>query len=159
MKFILIALIFISQLAQADVVLSVGTGKGITGESGTPFERMVALGYEHDFTAGFFVRPEAGYFLDISGQGLSSMWAAPLFGVRAVSQVGPILHLAVGPGYLQNPDNILGGHFQFSLEGGIGIVDSHFGIQAVWKHLSSAGFEMPNHGRDFIALQVSYLGL
>ncbi len=154
-----IALLLLTSLSRADIALSVGVGKGITGDPGTPFERVVALGYEHRFPVGVFIRPAAGYFMDISGSGQSSFWAAPLLGVRAVSQAGPILHLAVGPGYLQNPDQVLGGHFQFSLEGGIGLQDENVAISLVWKHLSSAGFNMPNRGRDFICAQVRILAL
>lgn len=143
--------------SRADVVLSVGPGKGILGDPGTPFERAVALGYEYRLPKGLFVRAEGGYFLDISGHGKSSFWAAPIFGVRAQSQVGPVLHVGVGPGWLQSPDGILGGHFQFSVEGGIGLCDENVCVQAVWKHLSSAGFNMPNHGRDFICAQAAFL--
>lgn len=144
-------------LSRADATLSVGIGKNVMKQNGTPFERMVAVGYEHRFPIGVFVRPEVGYFLDISGQYKSSFWAAPLVGVTAVSQVGPSLHLAVGPGYLQNPDEILGGHFQFSLEGGIGLTDKNFFVGMVWKHLSSGGINMPNNGRDFICVQTRLL--
>lgn len=152
-------LVCIATTAHADVTLSVGVGKGIMYHNGTPFERAVAVGYEHRFSNGIFVRPEVGYFLDISGQNLSSIWAAPLIGVRSKSAVGPAIHLAVGPGYLQNPDSILGGHFQFSLEGGLALEDGNFAIGLVWKHLSSAGIEMPNLGRDFICAQVRILAL
>lgn len=145
--------------AQADIVLSVGVGKGITEEHGTPFERAAAIGYEFQTPIGIFIRPEVGGFVDFSGRGLSSFWGSPLVGVRAVSQVGPALHLAIGPAYLQNPDQILGGHFQFSLEGGIELKDENFSIGLCWKHLSSAGIEMPNNGRDFIVAQVRVLAL
>lgn len=157
---LLISLFCFSFFARADVVTSVGVGKGILGEHGTPFERAVAIGYQFDF-GDFFVRPEAGYFEDISGQGKSSAWAAPLLGVRALSQVGPELHIAVGPGYLQNPDEVLGGHFQFSLEGGIGLAsaDKKTYVGLAWKHLSSAGIEMPNMGRDMIVVQLRLLAL
>jgi hypothetical protein len=158
-KLFILFLLMVSCTASADIVLSVGVGKGITREAGTPFERAVALGYEHRFKQGFFVRPEVGYFMDNSGQGLSSFWAGPLIGVAAVSTVGPTLHLAIGPSYLHHPDQILGGHFQFSLEGGISLLDDNFSIGLYWKHLSSAGFEMPNKGRDFIVAQVRILAL
>lgn len=159
-KIISLFVLCFSIAAQADIVTSVGVGKGIFGDHGTPFERATAIGYQFDF-GDFFVRPEGGYFLDISGSGKSSLWAAPLLGVRALSAVGPELHLAIGPGYLQNPDGVLGGHFQFSLEGGVGISsnDGKTYVGMAWKHLSSAGFEMPNQGRDFIVVQLRLLAL
>jgi hypothetical protein len=141
-KYLALLSILFSSLCQADLVASVGVGKGIMYHDGTPFERAMALGYQFNW-GDFFIRPEGGYFLDVSGNTKSSLWAAPLFGVRALSTAGPELHLAMGPGYLQNPDQILGGHFQFSLEGGIGISDGKNYLGLAWKHLSSAGFEMP----------------
>lgn len=156
----LFALLLISTSAWADLSFSIGTGKGIFGSPGTPFERVVAAGYQLSWS-DFFLRPEAGYFEDLSGHGKSSYWLSSLLGVRALSTVGPELHIGVGPSYLQNPDAILGGHFQFSLEGGAGITDKsgqvYIGI--AWKHLSSAGFEMPNQGRDFVVIQLRLLGI
>lgn len=158
MKALLSVVFFLAVTAHADTVASIGVGKGIFGDHGTPFERVAALGYQFEWS-DFFIRPEAGYFEDISGNGKSSFWAAPLFGVRALSKVGPELHIAFGPGYLQNPDQILGGHFQFSLEGGLGItsLDGKTYIGVAWKHLSSAGIEMPNQGRDFLVIQLRLL--
>ena len=155
MSIALFLLLIFSSHLRADVVTSVGIGKAAFGSvQGVPFERAASLGYEHAFSNGLFIRPEAGWFMDNSGRGVSSPWGAPLIGVRSQSAVGPSLHFAMGPGYLHNPDSILGGHFQFSLEGGASLVDRNFGLGVVWKHLSSAGINMPNRGRDFIALQV-----
>lgn len=158
-SFILSAILLCTAVAHADPVLSVGIGKGALYHNGTAFERSVVLGYQHNIAKEFFVRPEAGYFLDISGSGKSSLWGAALLGVSAKSTTGPELHVGFGPGYLQNPDNILGGHFQFSLEGGIGISGSHTYLGLVWKHLSSAGINMPNQGRDFIMVQLRVLAI
>lgn len=157
---LLFFLLFISTNSRADLVTSVGVGKGIFGDHGTPFERAASLGYQFDW-GDFFVRPEAGYFEDISGSGKSSLWLSPLMGVRALSGAGPELHIAVGPGYLQNPDQVLGGNFQFSLEGGLGLTsgDGTTYVGVAWKHLSSAGIEMPNQGRDFIVVQLRLLKL
>ncbi len=156
MRSLVVSLLMLSSQAHADVVASVGLGKSaFAGVQGAPFERAASLGYEYTFSNGLFVRPEAGWFMDNSGHGVSSPWLAPLVGVRSQSTVGPALHFAIGPGYLHNPDSVLGGHFQFSLEGGASLVDRNFGIGVVWKHLSSAGINMPNRGRDLIALQLS----
>lgn len=151
---IFLAILLSSALAQADLVTSVGIGKGALRGNGTPFERAIAIGWEQPFTTGFFVRPEGGAFMDNSGEGKSSPWLSTLGGVRATSPMGATMHLAVGPGYLHNPDQKLGGHFQFSLEGGVGMEDKNFAIAMVWKHLSSAGINMPNQGRDFIMAQI-----
>jgi Lipid A 3-O-deacylase (PagL) len=141
-------------LADSDIDINVGAGKGIF-QTHQPFERMISGGYQQMSSGGIFVRFEMGYFLDNSGNGKSSLWVAPLVGIEPRTTDGIAMHFAVGPGYLQNPDHILGGHFQFSLEAGGGIRDTcgrYFG--AVWKHLSSASIYPENQGRDFPALQV-----
>lgn len=148
MRYLLLLLLLASS-AQADVALSVGVGKGIMGDPGTPFERMVALGYQRQLLPELYLRPEGSYFLDISGQGKSSFVGAVLLGVQAQSSVGPQLHFAIGPAYLENPDQILGGPFQFKVEFGAGIQSDHVYLGVAWVHMSSAGLEMPNHGRDF----------
>lgn len=147
-------LLFCSTLAWSEVSVSVGAGKGILDKKGTPFERVAVVGYQFNPWADVFIRPEAGYFEDLSGSGKSSYWVAPLAGVKASSLSGAELHIGMGPGYLQNPDSTLGGHFQFSLEGGVGLYDGKTYIGLAWKHLSSAGIEMPNQGRDFIVIQL-----
>lgn len=146
---ILLAVALTSQIGSSDVALSVGVGKGIMGDSGTPFERMVALGYQKQLLPELYIRPEGTYFLDISGQGKSSLVGSVLMGVEAKSSVGPELHFAIGPSYLQNPDQVLGGHFQFKVEFGAGISSDNVYLGVAWVHISSAGLEMPNHGRDF----------
>lgn len=148
-KLLLAAAILLAFEARADIALSVGVGKGIMGDPGTPFERMVALGYQKHLLPELYLRPEATYFLDISGQGKSSFVGSALVGIEAKSTVGPELHVAIGPSYLQNPDQILGGHFQFKVEFGAGISSGHVYLGAAWVHMSSAGIEMPNRGRDF----------
>ena len=63
-----------------------------------------------------------------------------LIGVEANSQLGADLHIAVGPGYLKNPDGILGGHFQINTEMGIGLSDRHVKVKAIWAHLHQVRF-------------------
>lgn len=160
MKLLLAALLLaFSTPSLATVVLSAGVGKNIMKQNGTPFERTGIVGYQFQLPKSVFIQPQAGYFLDTSGDTKSSIFASTLFGVEAKALAGPVLHLGVGPGYLQNPDQILGGHFQFNLEGGIGLCDGNVCVKLIWTHLSSGGIEMPNLGRDFICAQVSILSL
>lgn len=158
MRLTLLAFLLFSGSAMASLSISVGAGKAITDNPPQPFERAVALGYQIPLGMDVFARPEAGYFLDISGgDHLSSWWAGAMLGVQALSKNGTEIHIGVGPAYLENPDGILGGHFQFTPEFGIGISSEDVYIGVAWKHLSSAGFEMPNIGRDFITLQLRLL--
>lgn len=156
---ILLTLLLLSATAQADLVLGVGAGKGILDKNGTPFERIFQVGYQKDIAPDVFLRPQVVYFSDNSGNGHSSLLPSVLVGVSAKSKTGTELHIAAGPSYLQNPDGILGGHFQFTLEGCSSITDSDSSIGLCWIHASSAGLYEVNHGRDFVAIQLRLLSL
>lgn len=149
---LLLALCLFGSLARADLVLSAGSGKGIMGAPGTPFERIVLVGYQKTFSNDVFIRPEVSYFFS-GGRGQSSGWVSVPVGIRVLTKNGIEWHVAVGPSYLQNPDNILGGHVQFSPEACIGPNDGKAAIELCWNHLSSAWLYAINQGRDFIALQ------
>ncbi len=159
-KFLLLSIILIvSTLANAELISSVGVGKGILKANGTLFERVGIIGYQKNINSNLFIRPELGYFGDLSKEGKSSSWVSSLIGAKVLTKSGITNHIAIGPSYLQNPDNTLGGHFQFSLEGGVGLQDNNVSIGLAWKHLSSAGIETPNNGRDFIVLQLGLINI
>ena len=81
----------------------------------------------------------------------------------AAYQVGPHMSLGyfyaemlTGVGFISHPDTILGGPFQFFHDLGVGLRDEDgFGIGVGYKHISSAGLETPNLGRDLIYLKVT----
>ena len=155
MKYLL--LLLITSVASAGVpVASVGIGKNAMYHNGTPFERAIEAGYQFEW-GDFYARPEIGGFFCPGGPGNSSLYGATLFGVRALSSVGPELHVGFGPEYLVSPDGIeLSGHFQVALEGGIGISDAKSHIGLTWRHTSNSGIELPNLGRDFVMIQVRF---
>jgi hypothetical protein len=63
----------------------------------------------------------------------------------------------VGPSLISAPDSALGGHFQFNNDIALGLrdPDTKATIGLSYKHVSSAGLERPNRGRDFIMFRVS----
>lgn len=155
----LLAGMLFAQRAGADLVLGVGAGKAILDTHGTPFERAFQVGYQKTIAPDVFIRPQVLYFTDNSGNGKSSLLISTLIGVRAHSFTGTELHLAAGPSWLQHPDNILGGPFEFTLEGGIGLGDSDIALGLDWAHASSAGIYDTNYGRDFILIQLTLLNV
>jgi len=164
-KYIAIITVLLSNAVFAyagDLLISAGVGQNILDRNGIPFERVGSIGYCYGLGPDLFIKPEAGYFGALAGDGLSSGWITSVIGVKATSQVGPQLHIGLGPSYLTTPDNIkLSGHFQFTLEGGIGMVDStgKVSIGLSWHHISDAGIEQPNLGRDFIMVELGILNL
>jgi hypothetical protein len=151
-KYLALLSILFSSLCQADLVASVGVGKGIMYHDGTPFERALALGYQFNW-GDFFIRPEGGYFLDVSGNhevialGRTALWRA-----RALDR-WPGTPSRHGAGLPPEPGPDPGRALPISL--GRRHRDlrrqelSGPGLEASL----SAGFEMPNQGRDFITVQ------
>ncbi len=143
-------------VSRADLVVAIGAGKRILSQG--PFERVAAAGYQFPILRDLFFRPELGGWTDLSGNGRVSPYLTGMLGVRTLPHpTGLELHIGVGPSFLLNPDQVLGGHFQFCLEGGLGLVDKDVYLGIAYKHLSSAGFEMPNQGRDFVVVQMRVL--
>lgn len=59
-----------------------------------------------------------------------------------------------GPGYISQRDGYLGGYFQFVENAVVGIQDQFGTFGIGYQHISSAGLEHPNKGRDYIFMQV-----
>lgn len=156
MRFIIFALLFVSSIAQADVVLNVGVGKNALKQDGSPFERAVSLGYQFNLPKSIFLRPQVGYFAAHGNGQLSSAWGALLLGVEAHTELGADLSFAVGPGYLQNPDSVLGGRIQFNTEFGFGLSNKDVALKLLYGHLSSGPIYPVNQGRDFIMAQAQF---
>lgn len=82
--------------------------------------------------------------------------------VQAGTEVRPFKWMFVenlfGPGFITMPDDLIGGHFQFSIELGVGIIEPSTGarVQATLKHLSDAGIKQPNRGRNFWLVSVGW---
>lgn len=146
-----------ASLVHADATLSVGIGKSAMNYVQThPFERVITAGYQ--IGDDFHMRPMAGYFIT-NGHGASSAWVSYLFGVKAHSTTGATITIGIGPSYLFTPDNkLLAGHFQFTLEGCIGLSSLNF-LGICYQHLSCAGIKQPNIGRDFLAVQWRFQGI
>lgn len=132
-------------------------GVGILGsaEYGAAATKVFSLGYEEDWFGPFIHQYELGLFADSSGHDrLTSGFGFYSAGV----EVNPgyfVIRSLWGVGLITSPDSMLGGHFQFTQDFLIGVRDKRQNmIGLVYKHISSAGLELPNKGRDFLTLQV-----
>lgn len=117
--------------------------------------KALFLGYQEEFWV-LTKQYEAGFWSDSVGNGRKSsgMLSASL-GVTVYA--GYVYFQALsGPGLITSPDNQLGGNFQFNNDFAFGFKDLNTGntIGFNYKHVSSAGFEQPNRGRDFIMFRV-----
>jgi hypothetical protein len=157
---ILYLLVFLSSLAYAQqdqVLLDGGIGIAHSADTGLSETKMLTLGIQEDLWGAFKDRAIVGGYLDNSGNGKrNSALAAAQIGFE-VNRNGLIVGVFTGPGVISSPDALLGGYFQFVDDIHIGIQDTddnYFGV--MYRHISSAGIETPNIGRDVIGLEMRF---
>lgn len=144
--------------AQNDqMVLDGGIGVFNSGKKSLSETKMLSLGIQEDVWGPLKQRVVAGGWLDNAGGGrTSSAFASGQIGFE-VNGNGLVAGIFTGPAFISSPDILLGGHLQF-------MDDIHFGIQdkesnymgLMYRHLSSAGLEMPNIGRDVLGLEIRF---
>lgn len=157
----LLLIIFIfsfSSYAQEDqIVLDGGLGIFHSGERGLSETKLFSLGVQEDLWGPLKDRAIVGGWIDVTGAGKSSSaFAGGQLGFE-VNRDGLVAGIFSGPTIISSPDVLLGGHFQFMDDLHLGIQDEHdnyFGV--FYRHLSSAGLEMPNIGRDVIGIEIRF---
>lgn len=154
-KILAILSLLISTTASAGSFGKYGIGIFSTADYGTATAKMFSLGYEDEFVGPLISQWELGLYSDSSGHGrLSSGFGFYSIGI----EVNPgylVVRSLWGAGLITSPDSMLGGNFQFTQDLLIGLRDNRRNmIGLVYKHISSAGLEMPNKGRDFLTIQV-----
>lgn len=77
-------------------------------------------------------------------------------GLGIQPEVGPIyFNFFQNIGGITTKDSYLGGHFQFCEELGVGVKGrDNTTISLFYKHISNAGIQKPNMGKDFGGLQI-----
>jgi len=152
--FIALSMLFstLSYAQEDQTVIDIGVG--ISNSSGT---RMGVIGLQEDLWGPIKQRFMVGGWLDNSGNGNSS---SPLMGYQLgfeVNNNGLVMGVFSGPTWIGVPDQLLGGMFQFMSDIHLGIQDLHSNyIGVMYRHISSAGIESPNLGRDVIGLEIRY---
>lgn len=164
MKYILFFLF--SQMALAGPIVSVGVGKSIFEHKA--FERVVHVGYQVKLLNNISIKPEVGYWLDTENPKASSFWAGMPLLLEVASPAGTFVRMGFGPSYVRsvpNGNGRLATHWEFDIEGGIGMQDKNCSLGLFYKHFSNAGIrQFPdqgrvNMGRDFITIQAQFTGL
>jgi hypothetical protein len=157
-KVVLLLSLLISTVSFADeAFVGMGLGAFNTAKGGPGSVKLGQFGHRLDLIDGFYWQNKVGGW----GQGgnaygmESSGYAASGIGFRV--ELEPLdFHAGYSLCGITNTDAYLGGHFQFNGEAYLGLRDRHgngFGLK--YEHISSAGIEMPNQGRDFFILELS----
>lgn len=137
--------------------LGFGLGAFNTAKGGPGSVKLGQIGHRLDLIEGIYWQNKIGGW----GQGenqygmKSSAYASSGLGMRV--DLTPVeFRAGYGLGLITVPDAYLGGPFQFNGEVYLGLRDKKgngFGVK--YEHISSAGIEMPNQGRDFYVLELS----
>lgn len=121
------------------------------------YQKGLDIGQQVSFDM-FILKGEGGFWVDNSDRpgATGSGFLQTSIGIEPTA--GPIYaNFFQGVALITHPDTVLGGNGQFVEDVGLGIRDqkTHEAIGIFYKHISSAGLERPNLGRDFIGLQIS----
>lgn len=134
-----------------------GVGAFNSAKNGPGEVKTYSLGLRSDLIEGFYWQNKLGFW----GQGGNSEGAKSggigSTGLGFRVDLTPVeFHAGWSAGCITTPDNLLGGYFQFQGDLGVTLRDKHGnGIGLAYSHISSAGLEMPNQGRDFFILELS----
>jgi len=151
--FLLVVLFLIPTFTRSDEMLfDVGLGALDTSSS----MKFFSVGIQEDLWGPLKERASCGGWVDSSaGASSSGFFSGQLgFEVDSGSLTGDAFF---GPGSITQTDVLLGGYFQFesSLELTFHDINRN-GMGVFFRHFSSAGFEMPNQGRDVLGLELIF---
>lgn len=141
--------------ANADTVFKYGLQKPKKDE-GLGTTKSLFVSYQDRFVGPLIEQYEFGYWGDSAGGGRrSSFLGSYSLGVN-VNAGYMFFQSLIGPSLISAPDTLLGGPFQFNNDIAIGVKDPQMGTSfgVSYKHVSSAGLESPNAGRDFIMFRI-----
>ncbi len=166
-KYIILRLVFLTTCLMlmawlaanvwADVYIDGSLGLFANGKPGPANVKYGEIGNRDYLPFGFYTQYNAGGWVQTDrGDGRkSSGFVSGQIGVEA--ERGVVLRLATGPAIISTPDSYLGGVFQFKDELFIGLKgynDNTLGFR--YTHFSSAGLEMPNQGREFGGIELTF---
>lgn len=140
-----------------DLILDGGVGVFNSGKKSLSETKMVTFGVQEDLIGPLKDRAVIGGWLDNADHGRSS--SAVVGGQLGfeVNRDGLLVGIFTGPSVISNTDALLGGPIQFMDDLHLGIQDPHgYYIGVMYRHLSSAGIETPNIGRDVVGLELRF---
>lgn len=115
--------------------------------------KVFGLTYEERFVWGTVYTYEADLLNTPSDTNTTAFLLSPGIGVK-VNKESYFATAVWGPAYLSQTDQDLGGHFQFMQNLTLGIQDYYSTIGVGYQHISSAGIEKPNRGKDNIYIRI-----
>lgn len=154
-EWLLIAILlamFATEFSKADDY-SVRLGPGVINSRLSGKSKAFGLRRESELELGFADAYEVGGYTDSRDDHKAAAMVKAQLGVRPGMEEGLFGKAFVGPCLISVRDKALGGYFQFCEDVGVGIRDQQTFIDVDYQHISSAGLESPNMGRDNIVFE------
>ena len=130
-------------------------GIGIEHGGFTSQVKSISLSTYNPLFAGLSYGSQVGFLSDARDD-LSSVYLFALVGTTLYPTQSFYVENYFGPGVITSTGKKLSGAIQFSTHLGLGFRDKRTGneIGVLWKHISNAGMNKPNLGRDLLMLSV-----
>jgi hypothetical protein len=153
MKYLLALIVCLSHTNVWSDNTFIKAGGTLNGPSYTT-AKMLTFGREGPLLGVFDYQAELGYFGDSVSQTHSLLGGASL----GISIVKPDYYVKVffGPAFITATDYRLSSVYEFNTDVQIGFIDKNKSIGIGIKHISNAGLQSPNLGRDFLYLKVGF---
>lgn len=113
--------------------------------NGNTNPKMAGLGYEHTFGAGSLL-PECRAIFSSEMNGACEL----VLSARVETPSGLFMRLGAGPAWVIRQDDRVSSHFNFNLQGALGLTHNGWDLGVGLTHYSNAGLWPPNEGRDFL---------
>ena len=151
----LLALLLVPDVASAGTFARYGVGVFRSQDYSSSAVKSFSVGHEENILGPVISQYEVGYFGDSSGHGRNGGGFGDV-GLGLEANPGYfVLRSTWGVGAITTPDSMLGGPFQFNHDFLLGVRGDNGALIGLdLKHMSSAGLEKPNLGRDFLLIHV-----
>lgn len=148
-------LLLLTDEGHADEYATAAVGIANSGKDSHAETKFVNVGHRSPLALGLTYQYELGGWVDIAGDGRkSSGYGAFQLGVETD---GPVFaRVMAGPALITSPDAYLGGVLNFTEDFFAGLHGPNGNsVGVLYKHISNAGLEPPNVGRDLAGVQIS----
>jgi hypothetical protein len=117
--------------------------------NGNTNPKMAGLGYEYTWGQGSLL-PECRAIFSDPVNGACEL----VLSARVETHSGLFMRLGAGPAWYFREDDRVSSHFNFNLQGALGLTQNGWALGVVLIHYSNAGLVPPNLGRDYIGALV-----
>lgn len=137
--------------------ISIRGGAAIENQQVTGGSKIFGLRYADDLLGGLRFAGEVGGYVDNLGNGRKGAALAKFqLGAEPGPKVGTYGAAYTGVCGITSSDTMNSSWYEFCTDFGLGIRDEKTHIGIFYSHTSNAGLKLPNHGRDWITMEIGF---